>query len=221
MAAYIAGFSRLASIAMGTLTGRQGMTLWYGLMGVRLVALFVADRPWSTLRADYICNGTLTPYCWAECFNAHFRFPMDVFWDFSYVLAVLPILCLYQLSPRVRTAKGAPPEGPPPGPTLAQAAKRPKGSCWRAWVAVSCALALAAIEGAFLWVLSRAQLPQVAPVSVLCVSSACSQTVDCMLYARSEKLAALVVLAFASGLNILVGLAYVVTACLAERWHQM
>ncbi|GCB82466.1 hypothetical protein scyTo_0022910, partial [Scyliorhinus torazame] len=221
MAAYFAGFSRLVSVAAGTLTGRQGMTLWYGLLGVRLVALFVADRPWATLRSDFICNETVEPYCWASCFNMHFDFPMDVLWDFSYVLTILPIFCLYQLAPGAWGPKAAAPEEPPGRLTLDEAGAKPKASRRRPWAAVASALSLAVIEGAFLWVLARIQLPLVVPTLVLCRSPACPHELECGLYAQAEKLGALAVLAFASGLNILVSLVYIGTACLAERWRRV
>ncbi|XP_041038121.1 uncharacterized protein LOC121274824 isoform X2 [Carcharodon carcharias] len=208
MPAYVAGFSRLASVVAGSLSTHRGMTLWYGLMGVRLVALFVADRPWDSLRTDFICNGSVSPYCWANCFNRHFDFPMDVLWDFSYILAALPVFCLYQL------AQGRRPVAPEE-PLSPQALGR-AGGCWP-WGSAACALALATIEGAFLWLLLRVQLPLAAPGPALCLSPACPQPVVCGLFAQAEKLGALAVLGFASALNILASLAYIGATCLAVR----
>uniref|UniRef100_UPI00398EB081 uncharacterized protein gjz1 n=1 Tax=Pristiophorus japonicus TaxID=55135 RepID=UPI00398EB081 len=227
MATYVVGFSRLASVAMGTISGRQGMTLWYGLMGLRLVALFVADHPWTDLRADFICNGSLSTYCWASCFNAHFNFPMDVLWDFSYVLAAMPVACLYQISPRLRPPKGTPLEetsatSPLPQPSVS--GRGPKERDWLTWAAVVSVCALVAIEVVFLWVIAWVQLPLVSPASIQCVvppSCSPASPVECVLHARAEKLAAMGVLAFASGFNILVGLVYIGMACLAECWHRM
>ncbi|XP_078394442.1 uncharacterized protein gjz1 [Cetorhinus maximus] len=208
MAAYVAGFSRLASVAAGTLSTNRGMTLWYGLMGVRLVAVFVADRPWDSLRTDFICNGSVSQYCWATCFNRHFDFPMDVLWDFSYVLASLPILCLYLLAP-----------GMEPAPSEERLSPRALGRAGslRPWASAACALALAAIEGAFLWLLFRVQLPLATPGPALCLSPACPQPVTCGLFAQAEKLGAMAALAFASALNILVSLAYIGVTCLTVR----
>ncbi|XP_078063396.1 uncharacterized protein gjz1 [Mustelus asterias] len=221
MAAFVAGFSRLASLAVGTLSGRQGMTLWYGLLGVRLVALIVADRPWATLRDDFICNGSVDAYCWASCFNDHFNFPMDVLWDFSYVLAILPVLGLYQLTPG-EGRPSAPLDDPPGrlaldegGANLKVVGRR------RPWASIACALSLAAVEGAFLWVLAQVQLPLAVPAAVLCRSPVCPGPLQCALYAQAEKLGALAVLAFASGLDALVSLIYAGAACLTVRGRRV
>ncbi|XP_016853331.1 uncharacterized protein LOC103281072 [Anolis carolinensis] len=99
MAAVVAGLARLLQPAMalpGGGSGGQGLAPWYLLLGLRLVALFIADGPWSSTQPDLACNWTLAdvnaqPFCSALCFNQHFSSPVSSMWGFAFLAALLPV----------------------------------------------------------------------------------------------------------------------------------
>ncbi|XP_048382119.1 uncharacterized protein gjz1 [Stegostoma tigrinum] len=232
-AAYVAALGRLASVAMSCVSGAQGLTLWSGLIGLRLLALFIADRTWSGSRTHFVCNSTaasssVTEFCTTSCFNLHFQFPVDIFWHFSFLLALLPIICLYMLAPRRRP--GLPEAGPLPQEEKERgrlSLEEPRGRAQgrgRPWLSIGCSLSLVALESAFVWVVLKIQLPLVLPPSISCLmapGSACNEAsggpLTCILVDRANKLGALSVMAFTSLLNVGVSLGYVVTVCLAPR----
>ncbi|XP_066484998.1 uncharacterized protein [Tiliqua scincoides] len=99
MAAVVAGLARLFQPALafsGGDTGCQGLAPWYLLLGLRLVALFIADGPWSSASPDLACNWTLVavdirPFCSALCFNQRFSAPISSAWGFAFLVALLPV----------------------------------------------------------------------------------------------------------------------------------
>ncbi|XP_069768954.1 gap junction beta-5 protein isoform X2 [Narcine bancroftii] len=224
MAASLAGLVRLASVLLSTLSSHKGMGLWYGLLGLRFVGLLMAGRPWSQDESDFVCNATLSPYCSAACFEAHFAFPMDAAWDFSYLLALLPVACLYFLSP-------ASPEAPSPdnqalglvrghpGDIVSQEAVQPtiqaSGPRRRPWLAVACGLSLAVVEVTFLTVVFRLQLPQIRPR--ICLASRCPSlpVVNCLVRNMAQKVTSLAILGLVSSINLMAALVFVGVACLS------
>ncbi|XP_061445200.1 uncharacterized protein LOC133366281 [Rhineura floridana] len=99
MAAVVAGLARLLQPAMMFPRGEsgcQGPAPWYLLLGLRLVALFIADGPWSSASPDLVCNWTLVeadirPFCSALCFNRRFLAPVSSVWGFAFLAALLPV----------------------------------------------------------------------------------------------------------------------------------
>ncbi|KAJ6653398.1 hypothetical protein lerEdw1_009299 [Lerista edwardsae] len=99
MAAVVAGLARLLQPALafsGSDTGCRGLGPWYLLLGLRLVALFIADGPWSSASPDLACNWTLVevdirPFCSALCFNQRFSAPVSSAWGFAFLVALLPV----------------------------------------------------------------------------------------------------------------------------------
>ncbi|XP_060678277.1 uncharacterized protein LOC132808874 [Hemiscyllium ocellatum] len=232
-AAYLTGLSRLAGVAGSCASGVPGLSLWSGLMGFRLLALVIADRPWGSGPPQLLCNlssSSSAPleFCANSCYNHHFRFPLDLFWHLSFLLALLPVFWLYLLAPRPRP--GLAPDGLSGGGGLsleeasgrAQAPSPSRRS--RPWPSIACGLALLGLESAFLGVLLKVQLPLVLPTSIRCTApagGACvgagGGTLTCILTARSDKVGALYVMAFSSLLNMAVSLGYIASTCLAPR----
>lgn len=99
MAAVVTGLARLFQPALafsGTDAGCRGLAPWYLLLGLRLVALFIADGPWSSASPDLACNWTLVevdirPFCSALCFNQRFSAPLSSAWGFAFLVALLPV----------------------------------------------------------------------------------------------------------------------------------
>lgn len=76
--------------------GCHGLAPWYLLLGLRLVALFIADGPWSSANPDLACNWTqvdvnIRPFCSALCFNQRFSAPISSLWGFAFLVAMLPV----------------------------------------------------------------------------------------------------------------------------------
>ncbi|KAH0626393.1 hypothetical protein JD844_001351 [Phrynosoma platyrhinos] len=99
MAAFVAGLARVLQPTMTLLGGErrcQGLDPWYLLLGLRLVALFIADGPWSSVQPDLACNWTLAdlnvrPFCSTLCFNQHFSSGVSSAWGFAFLVALLPV----------------------------------------------------------------------------------------------------------------------------------
>lgn len=99
MAAVVAGLARLFQPALavpGSNHGCQGLGLWYALLGLRTVALFIADGPWSSAIPQLACNWTLVeaaiqPFCSAVCFNQHFSTAIPTTWGFSFLVGLFPV----------------------------------------------------------------------------------------------------------------------------------
>ncbi|KAG8140602.1 hypothetical protein E2320_003286 [Naja naja] len=75
-----------------------GLAPWYLLLGLRLVALLLANDPWSSAKADLVCNWTKTtmeehlqPFCQALCFNQHFSSPVSSAWGLGFLLGLFPV----------------------------------------------------------------------------------------------------------------------------------
>ncbi|XP_059831108.1 uncharacterized protein gjz1 [Hypanus sabinus] len=192
MAAIVA-YSRLAAAALGSLGSRQGMAPWLGLLGLRLASLLVAGRAWTDFRSDFICNATLGSFCDSACFDARFSFPMSSAWDLGFLLVVLPVGCLYLLSP------------PIVGSTLGHGGSPPPAAL------ACCSLALALVEGGVLGLMAGLQLPQTWPgdcqLPAICAKMDPSgAAVHCWLEGWAEKVGAMAALGFTSALNLLAGL---------------
>ncbi|KAJ7314083.1 hypothetical protein JRQ81_006017 [Phrynocephalus forsythii] len=119
MAAVVAGLARVLQPAMafpGGDPGCRGLSPWYLLLGLRLVALFIADGPWSSAKPDLACNWTSAytdarPFCSALCFNQRFSSPVSSVWGFAFLAALLPVGLMWLLRAGLKhdkkTAKGA------------------------------------------------------------------------------------------------------------------
>ncbi|XP_044304012.1 uncharacterized protein LOC123032296 [Varanus komodoensis] len=99
MAAVIASVARLLQPALAISEGESGchgLAPWYLLLGLRLVALFIADGPWSSTKPDLACNWTSTTvetqsFCRALCFNQHFSSSTSSVWGFAFLIVLLPV----------------------------------------------------------------------------------------------------------------------------------
>ncbi|XP_032093130.1 uncharacterized protein LOC116522359 [Thamnophis elegans] len=101
MAALITGLARLFQPTMMLPGGKSeglGLAPWYLLLGLRLVALLLANDPWSSAKTDLVCNWTKTtmeehlqPFCQALCFNQHFSSPVSSAWGLGFLLGLFPV----------------------------------------------------------------------------------------------------------------------------------
>ncbi|CAM5117233.1 unnamed protein product [Eretmochelys imbricata] len=98
MAAVVAALARLhpALAILGSDAQCHSLAPWYFLLGLRLVALFVADGPWASVKPDLACNwtsvnGDSQPFCAALCYNQRFRAPISSFWGFAFLATLLPM----------------------------------------------------------------------------------------------------------------------------------
>lgn len=101
MAALVTGLARLFQPTMMLPGGKSdglGLAPWYLLLGLRLVALLLANDPWSSAKADLVCNWTkatmeedLQPFCQALCFNQHFSSPVSSAWGLGFLLGLFPV----------------------------------------------------------------------------------------------------------------------------------
>ncbi|XP_026567729.1 gap junction beta-2 protein-like [Pseudonaja textilis] len=101
MAALVTGLARLFQPTMMLPGGNSdglGLAPWYLLLGLRLVALLLANDPWSSAKADLVCNWTKTtmeehlqPFCQALCFNQHFSSPISSVWGLGFLLGLFPV----------------------------------------------------------------------------------------------------------------------------------
>ncbi|XP_062913419.1 uncharacterized protein gjz1 [Mobula hypostoma] len=192
MAAIVA-YSRLAAAALASLGSRQGMAPWLGLLGLRLASLLVAGRAWTDFQSHFLCNVTLDPFCNSACFEARFPFPMASAWDLGFLLVVLPVGCLYLLSPPIEGSSLGHGGSPPPA------------------ALACCSLMLALVEAGLLGLLAGVQLPQTWPLDcqlpAICEwLNTSDATVHCWLEGWAEKVGAMAALGFTSALNLLAGL---------------
>ncbi|XP_034275613.1 uncharacterized protein LOC117666781 [Pantherophis guttatus] len=101
MAALVTGLARLFQPTMMLPGGKSdglGLAPWYLLLGLRLVALLLANDPWSSAKADLVCNWTkatmeehLQPFCQALCFNQHFSSPTSSAWGLGFLFGLFPV----------------------------------------------------------------------------------------------------------------------------------
>ncbi|XP_078233218.1 uncharacterized protein LOC110081785 [Pogona vitticeps] len=115
MAAVVAGLARVLQPAMALPAGGpgcHGLAPWYLLLGLRLVALFIADGPWSSVKPDLACNWTSAysdtqPFCSTLCFNRHFSSPVSSVWGFAFLAAMLPVGLMWLLRTGLKHGKKA------------------------------------------------------------------------------------------------------------------
>ncbi|KYO28633.1 hypothetical protein Y1Q_0017879 [Alligator mississippiensis] len=101
-AAVVAGLARVLHPALGGAgasgqDGCQGLAPWYLLLGLRLVALFVADGPWPSAGPDLVCASApgeteaSRAFCTAVCFNQCFPAPIATAWGLGFLACLLPV----------------------------------------------------------------------------------------------------------------------------------
>ncbi|XP_034992265.1 uncharacterized protein LOC118095271 [Zootoca vivipara] len=204
MAAVVAGLARLLQPAMvfpGSEPGCRGLAPWYLLLGLRLVALFIADGPWSSPNPDLVCNWTSVqvdsrPFCSALCFNRHFPAPISSAWGFAFLTALLPVglmgLIRTGSKHQRKAAKGGDEEltditsvshdmaagssmapGTIPLPNMVPSEPKMSARCtWPLAAFVFCVFLLLAMELGFFWVVISLQIPSVLRTTFLCLPGA-------------------------------------------------
>ncbi|XP_069044278.1 uncharacterized protein [Lepisosteus oculatus] len=203
MASLVGGLGRFLQPVLSSVLELRGPAVWYGLLSLRLLALFSAESSWRAIRTDFVCDGNLTQFCHALCFNHAFSFPTASLWSFSF-LAVAVAIALLQVASRGKIRSGpqdsgeggaGKPERPNPCPLL------------------FFLLLLLLIETSFLWVLIAINSSIITPDTVSCQTSAsfCPRVeVQCVVLGRSDKQMAMVTLGFTSTVNILASVGYTV-----------
>ncbi|XP_078508576.1 gap junction beta-5 protein-like isoform X2 [Lissotriton helveticus] len=208
MAAIVTSLVRLFQPSLASMGDSQGPVLWYALLSLRLVALFTADNPWSSLKPDFTCNHSMSAFCTTLCFNNHFDVPLSPLWSFSFLAGVVPVLLMRLVQRGSRKAasqkkdielmdpvREASPKSSTPGPPQSTSV---------VILHIACILFLLCIEVVFLWALAVLQLPKVFPHTFPCWADLCPENVECAIFGRTDKQMALATLAFTAGINIVV-----------------
>ncbi|XP_029462794.1 uncharacterized protein LOC115094166 [Rhinatrema bivittatum] len=202
MAAIITGLVRLVQPSLGSMDEWQRPVIWYGLLGLRLVALFVADNPWSSVKSDIACNRSVDAFCLTLCFNSAFDVSFSSLWSFSFLAALLPVFLMrlaQRGSVKVRKRKDMELMGPCEDGQPKATDEVTRGT---ALPYCCCILFLLALELTFLWAILSLQLPRVLPRTFSCRAGAhCPGDVQCAFFGHAEKLMALVALAFTASVN--------------------
>lgn len=206
MAAIVTGFLRLLQPAMAVISQHQGTALWYGLLGIRLVALFIADGPWGTIKEDFTCNETVSTFCLATCFNQQFNFPFSGLWSFTFVASLVPVVLLktsnvwttrYLRDSDVEMVNcdGAQDikDGSPDGPCVGRAPHK-VSVLSKLLPNIICCLVLLLLEGVFLFLLASRQLPRIHSRNFICQTSACPVELQCTIFSQMDKLMAVITL---------------------------
>nr|XP_028559161.1 uncharacterized protein LOC114582367 isoform X1 [Podarcis muralis]XP_028559162.1 uncharacterized protein LOC114582367 isoform X1 [Podarcis muralis] len=204
MAAVVAGLARLLQPAMmfpGGEPGCRDLAPWYLLLGLRLVALFIADGPWSSPSPDLVCNWTSVeadsrPFCSALCFNRHFPAPVSSAWGFAFLAALLPVGLMGLIRTGSKHRRKAAKEGDEeltditsvshdmaagssmapgtiPLPKMVPSESKMSPRCtWPSAAFVFCVFLLMATELGFFWVVIFLQIPSVLRTTFLCLPGA-------------------------------------------------
>ncbi|XP_030044716.1 uncharacterized protein LOC115474671 [Microcaecilia unicolor] len=202
MAAIVTGLVRLVQPSLAALNECQGSIIWYSLLGLRLVALFVADNPWSSIKPDFACNRTMDSFCLILCFNSSFNIPFSSLWSFSFMAALLPVF-LMRLAQKGSIKMFRSKDMEMMEPCEEGQPKVTSGSTTsKVFPYCCCILLLLALELSFLWAILALQLPRITPRTFVCRTGGhCPEDVQCAVFGRSEKLMALIVLAFTASMN--------------------
>ncbi|OCT59015.1 gap junction beta-2 protein [Xenopus laevis] len=101
--AMVTGLIPILRTAVEATTDYDGRTMWYGFAVVRLIALYVSERPWGHLDQDFDClvNGT-NEFCRKACFNEHFNVPVVSLWNTCYVFFVASVLLMELFTSQIR-----------------------------------------------------------------------------------------------------------------------
>lgn len=220
MAAIVTGLVPILKMAADTTTSYKCRTLWFGFLCIRLVILYLAERPFSKLATDLSCNGSQDVICLNACFNELFDKPMVVAWNFSFVLLVLSVLlmefftshlCSLYLKKSSRAkadveleSRGM--EESPVSPTLGTNSRMVvdlhKSREMVAFYLFSIFLRIL-IEIWFLYVLFSWNLPMLEDMPQSCKASICSEFRVCVVRGAPEKRMSIYALASISGLVII------------------
>uniref|UniRef100_H3ARP0 Connexin N-terminal domain-containing protein n=1 Tax=Latimeria chalumnae TaxID=7897 RepID=H3ARP0_LATCH len=221
MAALAPGLIRILQPGLASVLECHGPAIWYGFLAVRLVALFVADGSWSSIKKDFTCNDTITDFCKGACFNIHFNYPVSALWGFSFVAALLPVILFKMLTNCLSKVPKNPDNSCPEGEAhqivgsssnvgLVEktASKELKNTSASHLPHILSVLLLFSIEGAFLWVLLSVQLPKVSQQTFVCKTPLCPGQLECLIFSQVDKVTAIFTLAFTSVCVFVVGLAH-------------
>ncbi|XP_066578102.1 uncharacterized protein LOC136767923 [Amia ocellicauda] len=230
MASLTAGLGRLLQPVVASVLECRGPAVWYGLLTLRLLALFSAENSWRGVREDFVCNRNITEFCRAFCFNHVFSFPTAALWSCSF-LAALVATTLLQVATK-RRHESSPVDGEGTQITVAMmpsgkpTCQTPEGSpSARPLAPRPCPLLffltlLLAIEVSFLWVLVAVHARTLAPHTVACQTSTSycpGAKLQCVVLGRSDKQMAIVTLGFISSVNILASVGYTAYLLLGPR----
>ncbi|XP_070584669.1 gap junction beta-2 protein-like [Erythrolamprus reginae] len=235
MAALISALARLFQPTM-MLPGaksdgnRIGLAPWYLLLGLRLVALLLANDPWSSVKEDLVCNWTkatmeqhLQPFCQALCFNQHFSSPITSAWGLSFLLGLFPVGLMGLIgvlsNQQEKPAGEAKEEQANRGANYAmkdedlhqtpqKATLDPPNArtTWHSAAFACLVILLLVMELVFLWVLTALQIPLVSQMTFRCLlgGQSCPPILECAMLGQVDKQVALWGLIFIAVINVAV-----------------
>lgn len=224
MAAIVTGLIPILKTAVDSTTSYKCRSLWFGFLCIRLVILYLAERPFSKLSLDFSCNSTTDTICVSACFNELFDKPMVMAWNFIFLLSVLSVLlmefftsqlCALSQKRSLKANKDVELESrgmeespvPPTGTKSRMVVDLHKHRETLAFYLFSIFLRIL-VESWFLYVLFCWNLPVLQDESYSCKSRICSESPVCVVRATPEKRMSIYALASISGLMIISSLVF-------------
>ncbi|XP_078508570.1 gap junction beta-2 protein-like [Lissotriton helveticus] len=213
--AMVTGLIPILRGAIEATTDYHGRTLWFGFMAVRLIALYIAEMPWSKSDTDFQCDVNASEFCRKACFNDHFDSPIVSLWNFTYILFVISVLLMELFASQLRyniikaklkhgalsVTSGTNGITGVKGHDLAQQdimidfhlQKKMLG------LYLTCITLRLGLEMAFLYVLVVWHLPKVDGSPITCSTGLCPGPYTCLVRAAAEKHMSIIMLCTISG----------------------
>ncbi|XP_078508574.1 gap junction beta-1 protein-like [Lissotriton helveticus] len=216
--AMVTGLVPILRAAIDATTDYNGRSVWFGCLSVRLITLFIAERPWSKLDFDFQCNGNASEFCRKSCFNAHFDIAIVSFWNLTFLLFLTSVLLMelfaWQLhhnlvKSKMKEAAKRVTEGQsdltgvngkdPPRTEITIDFHRQKRLLG---IYLTCVILRLILETSFIYLLVIYHLPKVVESPINCSTGPCSGPYICMVRGTADKRMSIFMLCGISGVII-------------------
>lgn len=114
MSIILSGLIHLFRPLLTSLSGAiecDGLSPWYFLLGLRIVAIFFSNGPWDSVKEDVTCNW-IQPmperslgFCTTLCHNQHFPISVSATWGFVFIVCLLLVGLMNLTKPRKKKEK--------------------------------------------------------------------------------------------------------------------